>query len=342
MVNLGVLSLDHPHAGGNHLPALKYMGDRIKVSAVFHSNREAAEPWLNIFNAKYYDNKESFLSDPEINAVLITSKNNCHAKDTVAAAEAGKDILCDKPIAITLDECALMAKAVQKNKVRFHTTFPVRFNRSVQYTKQIIDEGKLGEIKAIMATNHGCMYEPGAPAWVMTKAENGGGSLIDHTVHVADIIRWITKDEFSDVFAQTQHALRDYIETEDIAVLHGHLESGVIYQIDASWSRRKNDVAWGDVGIRIVGTKGSVTLDIYNNQAIELSIDGNRRSLYPNLIVYEHGKIFDDYIAAFNGKPSIGAGLVDGLRTIELVYAAYESMGKNQRVEVKKTNWQLN
>jgi predicted dehydrogenase len=228
-----------------------------------------------------------------------------------------------------------MLKAVQQSKVRFFTTFPVRFNESVRHVKKLADDGQLGKITAIMATNHGCMYEPGAPGWVKKAAENGGGSLIDHTVHVADIIRWITKDEFDTVYAETEHALRDYTDTEDIAVLQGKMKNGALYQIDATWSRRKNDPMWGDVTMRIIGTKGNATLDIYNNQQMELYIDGKRETLYPNLIVYEHGCIFDDYVNAVEkGIPPIGAGLIDGIKTIELVSAAYRSAETKKRVNI--------
>ena len=330
MIKIGVLSLDHPHAGGNHLPALKYMKDRVCVHAIYHESYDEAKEWLDCFSAKHYQTRDDLLADPEIQAVLITSKNNRHAEDVIAAANAGKDILCDKPIAVSLEESKAMAEAVKANNVRFFVTYPVRFNESVLKAKELADSGALGEIKAIMATNHGCMYEPGVPDWVLRKAENGGGSLIDHTVHVADIIRWITKQEFTDVKAEAENALRNYIDAEDITVLHGRMSGGTIYQIDASWSRRKNDPVWGDVTMRIVGTKGSVFLDIYNNQYIEAFIDGEVKNYYPNLIVYEHGCIFEDYRKVIEeNQPPIGADIIDGVRTIELVCAAYKSLSDN-------------
>jgi predicted dehydrogenase len=338
MINLGIISLDHPHATGNHLPALKYMGNRVKVSAIYHETKSYAQNWLNLTGAKYYDSREALLNESGVDAVLITSVNSRHAGDSIAAAGAGKDILCDKPIALNTGECVRMVQAVRQRGVKFLTTFPVRFNASVQRLKNLIDGGMLGEIKAIMATNHGCMYEPNVPEWVLDPARNGGGCLIDHTVHVADIIRWFTGQEFETVKAESNvSALRDYIKAEDIAVLQGRMNGGAIYQIDASWSRRKNDPVWGDVTFRVVGTKGSSSLDIYNNQHLDIFVEGEPASYYPNLIVYEHGKIFDDYRAfKEDGKATIGAGEIDGLRTIELVSAAYESVRKGSAVNVDR------
>jgi predicted dehydrogenase len=337
MINLGIISLDHPHATGNHLPALKYMGNRVKVTAIYHEDRSYAQRWLDLTGAKYYNSRDILLGESGVDAVLITSINDRHAEDSIAAANAGKDILCDKPIALNTEECVRIVEAVRQGGVKFVTTFPVRFNTSVQRVKSLIDSGKMGEIKAIMATNHGCMYEPNVPDWVLDPALNGGGCLIDHTVHVADIIRWLTGAEFETVKAESQvSALRDYVKAEDIAVLQGQMNNGMIYQIDTSWSRRKNDPVWGDVTFRIVGTKGSASLDIYNNQHLDVFVEGESVSYYPSLIVYEHGKIFDDYHAfRENGKTLVGADEIDGLRTIELVCAAYESVRKGNVVTVK-------
>jgi UDP-N-acetylglucosamine 3-dehydrogenase len=335
MIRLGVIGLDHPHATGNHFPALEYIQDRVRVAAIAHPDLEKARPWLDLFQAKYFSDRTSLLADPEIDAVLITSRNCDHAADAIAAAGAGKDIFCDKPIATSVTDARAIAKAVAAKKVRFMTTFPVRFNTSVRQVKQAIDAGELGEIKAIMATNHGCMYEPGEPAWVRDPKQNGGGCLIDHTVHIADIIRWLTGAEFAVVKAETSRAFRP-IEAEDMAVMHGRMENGTLYQIDASWSRRGRHPMWGDVTFRIVGTRGTAGLDLYNNQRIEIYDEGITFK-YPNYLCREHGEIFLDYAAGREqGKPTLGANEIDGLRTIELVFAAYESAQANQEVEIKK------
>ena len=115
------------------------------------------------------------------------------------------------------------------------------------------------------------------------------------------------------------------------------MTDGAIYQIDASWTRRPNDPMWGDVTIRVVGTKGSITLDIYNNQRMEVYVEGELEMHYPNLVAKEHGDIFDDYRAHIEeGTERIGADAVDGLRSIELAYAAYESLKTGAPVKVTR------
>ena len=337
MLKLGILSLDHPHSRGNHIPALKYMGNRVQVTAIYHPDEAFARPWLELLGAKYCATRSSLLNDHDVDAVLITSTNDCHADDSISAAEAGKIIFCDKPIATSVPDGVRIAKAVSENNVVFLTTFPVRFNQAVLRTKQMIGEGKLGKICAIMATNHGCMYEPGAPDWVLDKAKNGGGCIIDHTVHVADLIRWFTGEEFDTVRAEARNALRSYIEAEDLAVMHGTMTGGTMFQIDASWSRMPEHPMWGDVTMRVVGERGSVSLDIYNNQRLEIYVGDEMQMHYPNLVAKEHGDIFDDYVRHVNkGTPLLGANEIDGLRTIELAYAAYDSLMEGDTVFVKR------
>lgn len=342
MKRLGILSLDHPHAGGNHLPALKYIQQTMKVAAICHREQAAAQSWLDLFGAKYVSTPEELLHSPDIDAVLVTSINSKHAEDCVMAARAGKDIFCDKPIAISMDQARAVLEAVRRYSVRYITTFPLRFNTSLRALKAAIAAGKLGNIVALMATNHGCMYEvetpDSVPFWVQNPKENGGGCVIDHTVHVADIMRWITGAEFAAVKLEAGNYLHPDTSGEDIAVLHGTMTDGTIFQIDCSWSRRARHPMWGDVTWRVVGTKGSASLDLYNNQKLELfANDGNIAGHYPFYLIREHGEIFLDYISHVEqGTPLRAADALDGVRTVELVAAAYESLAAGTTVAVNK------
>ena len=337
MINLGILSLEHPHSRGNHIPALRYMKDRITVKAIFNETEELARPYVEEFGARYYSERDELLRDPEIDAVLITSTNDRHAEDAIAAANHGKDIFGDKPVIISFEDGERLLEAVKRNGVRYMTTFPVRFNDAVLETKRAIDAGEFGKILAVVGTNHGSMYEPGCPDWVKDPKKNGGGCIIDHTVHVADIMRWFTGEDFVSVYAEAKRALHGDIVAEDIAVMHGKMSGGAVFHIDASWSRRPKNPMWGDVTIRVVGEKKSAWLDIYNNQRLEFYCDGEFEMHYPNLVAKEHGDIFDDYIDfKEKGVPMIGASATDGVRAVELALAAYESVRIGDAVKVER------
>ena len=88
---------------------------------------------------------------------------------------------------------------------------------------------------------------------------------------------------------------------------------------------------------RILPEKGAAYLDLYNNQRMEVYTNGDLRMQYPNLVAREHGDIFDDYLRhAEQGTPLVGAGVLDGLRTIELAYAAYDALREGHTVRVKR------
>ncbi|WP_428771722.1 Gfo/Idh/MocA family oxidoreductase [Treponema sp. HNW] len=336
---LAILSLDHPHAEGNHIPALQKMQQFIQVKRIYSTNKKKACPWCRVFGAAHSDNLKEVLSDPDIDAVLITSKNNEHTELIKMAAEYGKDIFCDKPIVTEEKDLKIIAETVNKNHIMFITTYPVRLHPSVLEAKKIISKNKIGKIRAIMATNHGCMYTPKTPDWVKNPKQNGGGSIMDHTVHVADTIRFLTGREFKDIMTVASSSLQN-IEAEDISVSHGTLDDGSIFQIDSSWSRKADDPVWGDVTFKIVGEKGVIWLDLYNNNCIEIFSGNKIEKLYPNSLLHQHGLIFYEYVKQKNWrKKSQNADLIDGIRTMELVFASYSSVKTGKKTFVKKTDF---
>lgn len=336
MIKIGILSIEHPHTCGAHIPALEMMQDRVKVVAMYNPDLDALRPWAELFKADMCRTKEELLAREDIQAVLITSPNASHVDDAVMAARAGKDIFCDKPISLNAEQSKRLYDEIEACGVKYLTTFPVRFNPSLQKIKRQIEDGEFGRIVAILATNHGCAYDPGAPDWVYDIAVNGGGCIIDHTVHVADIIRWLTGSEFKDVKAVSTNMLRE-IPAEDLAVMHGHLENGVVFQIDPSWSRRGENPMWGDVTFRIIGTEGSARLDLYNNQRIDIFDSCGMNAIFPNSLTHSHGEVFLDYYRVKEGlsEDYVGADHVDGIRAVELVEAAYASVKSGQYEPVR-------
>ena len=111
MIRLGVLSLEHPHAVGNHFPSLVGLANRVRVAAIAEPNLGAARSWVKKFGAEYYRDCRAMLADSTIDAVLITSRNCDHARHTIECAEGDKDVLCDKPIATRHADAAGMVRA---------------------------------------------------------------------------------------------------------------------------------------------------------------------------------------------------------------------------------------
>lgn len=338
-LRIGLWSLDHPHAMGNHLPALRHSQSFAVLGAIGDPDRSRCKPLLDEFGCDYEPSLDALLSRNDIDAVLITSRNDHHADDAVTCAKAGRDVLCDKPIAIDPRGVKKIHDAFASGTPRFVTTYPCRFHPAMQALKQAIDRGELGRIESIAATNHGCMYEPGAPDWVKDPKQNGGGCMIDHTVHVADLIRWMTGAEFESVRALASTRLRN-MPAEDIAAMHGHMTDGTVFQIDASWSRRGSDPCWGDVTIRVVGDKGSAWLDLYNNQFIQCYTGKGMELRYTDMIVHDHAMIFHDFRQArTEGDSGKNANAKDGLHSLLLAMAAYESVKFADVAPVNTLDW---
>lgn len=203
---------------------------------------------------RVYKDYTELLADPDIDAISICVPNRFHAPITIAAAEAGKHVLVEKPISLNLQEAYAMREAAKKNNTIVMVEYPMRFDSGYRKAKQIIDEGHLGQIVLVKGTwCHGGpeMYTKGT--WFFSKELAGGGALIDLAVHKIDVIRWLVGDiEEVTGFHST---LTKSIEVEDNGVMALRFKNGVLGLIDASWSVRSVQVR-----TEIYGTKGRLVI----------------------------------------------------------------------------------
>src|SRR5699024_10282379 len=139
-------------------------------------------------------------------------------------------------------------EACEVNDVILQVAYPVRFIPAVKKAKEMIEEGKIGEVIAVNATNHGLM--PGG--WFVEKELSGGGSATDHIVHIMDVLRWMFNDA----------------DVEDCGSVIIEMESGMIVSIDPSWSRPKTYPTWGNVTMKFTGTEGTLYVDAFKQHAL--------------------------------------------------------------------------
>jgi len=263
-----------------------------------------------------------------VDAVLICSANSKHAKMTIDAAKAKKHIIVEKPIATTIEDAQKMIDACKENKVKLMVSFPVRYAPPIRRMKEIVDNGKLGEIIGISATNHGTM--PGG--WFIEKSLSGGGAIMDHTVHVVDILRWMLKSEVKEVYAKMGTLIHD-IPVEDCGLISMKFENEIFATLDASWSRPKSFPTWGDVTFEIAGTKGSMSVDTFAQHGMLYSDEiAYSKNLYwgddmDYLMLKDFVRcIHDDMPEPVTGK--------DGLEALRVALMAYESVKKDKVVKV--------
>jgi predicted dehydrogenase len=315
-MKVGILSVAHMHAY-SYAQSLKEIKG-VELFGIADENKDRGQKAANQFRTNYFKDYQELLKE-DIDAVIICSENIMHKEMTIAAAKAGKHILCEKPLATTVEDAQAIIEACNKYGVKLQTAFPVRFNPPVQRVKQMIDNGDLGRIVAIRGTNRG--QNPGG--WFIEQELSGGGAVLDHTVHVVDLMRWFMNSEVKEVYAEVDTVFND-IQIDDCGLLMLEFENGVFASHDPSWSRCKTFPTWGDVTMEIVGTNGVVQLDafkqhfmVYNDseQKVNQEFWGNSYDL----------ELVEDFINCLkeDREPSISG--YDGLKAMEVALAAYES-----------------
>lgn len=328
-MKIGIISFAYMHAYG--YAGLLSRRDDVQLSAIWDDDTTRGMKAADKFNTEFIPNLELFLS-ADMDAVVVCSENAKHQEHVIAAARAKKPILCEKPIATKIEDAAEMIRACDKEGVILQMAFPMRFVPAVQNVREIVQSGAIGEVVAINGTNHGQM--PGG--WFSEEEQSGGGAAASHIVHVMDLIRWITNDEVKNVYAELDTRFYE-IDVEDCGIVSLEMESGAIATIDPSWSRPKTFPAWGDVWMKIVGTKGTVTVDAFAQNSLYYNDEANcirQLSWGENAVE----GMLDDFLESIKqGRPPSITG-EDGLRTLEVVKAAYESNERKQSVELKRVS----
>lgn len=188
-------------AGDNLAPAIN-MASSAKLVAVHSRDKERG----TAFAAKYgieksYDSFGEMLSDPEVEVVYIASPNSLHASQTIQAAEAGKHILCEKPMALTIEDCERMVEACRKNGVKLGIGFQNRHHPGHVEARRLISSGEVGNITlATVQYSHDWM-DFSWSGWRADPRIAGGGSLVAMGVHCLDLLRFLLGQEVEEVLA---------------------------------------------------------------------------------------------------------------------------------------------
>ena len=207
-------------------PALRDLKN-CELLAVNRKRFEMAQPFAEKFGAKKtYKTWQELLSDDEIEAVYIATPVNLHCEQTIAAAEAGKHILCEKPMAINPDECDKMINACRANNVKLSIAYYRRFYPIIERIKQILSSGQIGR-PVMVQINAFEYFNPPADLprnWFLKKDEAGGGPMFDFGCHRIEMLLSIFgKIKSTNGFVGNIAFDR---EVEDTCTAHFEFESG--------------------------------------------------------------------------------------------------------------------
>jgi predicted dehydrogenase len=319
-MRIGFLSVAHMHAYG-YAPALAARQDAV-ISGVWDDDPTRATAFAVRFNTKTHADPNALLAESD--AVVICSENKRHAEMIEWAARAGTHVLCEKPLVTTMDEADRVRKAADSSGIVVMTSFPCRYSPAFARLVARVTNGDIGEVKAICSTNHGmCPF-----GWFVEQDKSGGGAMMDHTVHVADLLRALLHSEPTEVYAQTGNNMYSQ-EWDDTAMLHIKFANGVFASLDASWSRPKGYKTWGDVKMNVVGEKGVIELDLFA-QAFDVYTDHHWLAGYGSGL---DDLLIEDFITGIHaGKAPIS--VEDGIAASKIAIAGYESAKTGQPISV--------
>lgn len=206
---------------------------------------------------RYLDSyDEAFAWEPD--AVIVTSETAQHQELTIRAFQAGADVLCEKPLATSLEDARTMVDAAEAAGRLLMTAYPVRFSPAVQNAIGRVRRQELGEVLAIRGTNNGKI--PSDRAWFVDPVVAGGGALVDHVVHCAQLMDELLGEQPGTVRAVRNtvfHAdLAPRVETGGIVALS--YTSGVIASIDCSWSWPDSAPNWGGLSLEVTCARGVI------------------------------------------------------------------------------------
>lgn len=325
-LKIGFISFAHMHAF-SYLEGLRALPEVHIVGIADEVHSRVAEV-TEKYHIPYFADYRKLLTT-DVDAVIICSENVHHAELTIAAAEAGKHVLCEKPLGISVSEMEAMIVACKQHGVQLMTAFPCRSLVSVMRAKEAVERGDIGDIIAFKGTNRGS--NPGG--WFVDPARSGGGALFDHTVHVMDLMNWFSGSRVKEVYAHAATMFSPSLAVDDTGMIHVKFENGMFGVLDTSWSRPKSFATWGDVTLEIIGTRGVIAIDAFA-QSNELFSDDNGKGTWEFW-----GDSMDDLMiqsfvdALLSGSPVPITG-EDGLRSAEVALAGYRSAALGQPVQL--------
>ncbi len=310
--------------------------DQVRLVAVADAIDElacsqAAELGAESWSASYQD----VLDDPEVEAVFVISPTSTHREVVVAAAEAGKAIFCEKPIALTLEDTDAMLAAIEANGVFFQGGFMRRFDAGYAAAKARIEAGEIG----LPTTFKSIGRDPFCPDPAYADPAVSGGLILDMAIHDFDLARWLVGDEVRRVYTEgTLLACPNIRAVGDIdnAITSLLYEGGAVGDVEVS----RNAFYGYDIRTEVLGTEGAVQIG-YARQTPLLMM--SRAGVSHDFVPYIMERFGDAYLAQirdFAGRviegrePAVGG--LDARRALEIGLAATRSYEEGRPVDISE------
>jgi predicted dehydrogenase len=305
-----------------------------------HSRRlESAQKLGSEYGAAAYDDLDAMLEHPGVDVVTICTPSGAHLEPALKAAKAGKHLIIEKPLEITLKRCDKIIEACSDNNVILSTVFPSRFHQSSLLLKEAVDKGRFGTltlgdayVKWFRTQEY---YDSGQ--WRGTWELDGGGALMNQAIHSVDLLTWLM-GPVVEISAQTATLAHDRIEVEDVATASLKFANGAIGVIEATTAAfpgmlKKIEIHGSD-GSAVIEEEDIKVWEFRKKTARDKKIieqynsvtDTGGGAADPTAIGHAaHAKQFRDVLKAIKKNSSTAIDGREGRRSVEIILAIYKA-----------------
>ena len=318
----------------------------VEVYGFYDINQERTEALARQYGGKAFASYQELLADESIEAVSVCTANHAHAEVTIAALKAGKHVLCEKPMAVTLEECEAMVTAAKESGRYLMIGQNQRLAKAHAKARELIAQGAIGRVLTFRTIfGHGgpetWSIDPGSNVWFFDKTKAAMGAMADLGIHKTDMIQYVlgTKIVRTQAVLSTldkKDATGNLIGVDDNAICIYQMENGVIGTMTASWTY----YAAEDNTTVIYGTKGELRLyDDPRYSVQQINADGTRIDYQIDQIQTNDNQTASGIIDLFvdclveQKEPEISGENV--LHAMKAVFASIESSAKGCAIEVK-------
>ncbi|MGP6169631.1 Gfo/Idh/MocA family protein [Microbacterium sp. A196] len=324
-LRVAVLSFAHTHAL-SYVHALKEMPGVELIAAdpegaVAPDDAPRGAELAAELGVEYVDSyDEAFAWKPD--AVVVAAENSRHRDLVERAASAGAHVLCEKPLATTVEDAIAMQQVCERAGVTLMVAYPVRFSPTVRDAIAQLRSGRLGRVLGVTGINNGKL--PQDRAWFTDPALAGGGALVDHVVHCADLLDELLGERAASVHAVSNtflHADRN-LEVETGGLVTIRYPSGVVATIDCSWSWPMSSPTWGGLTLQVIAERGSITVSPF---AKAVSGHDAKGETWHPIGADLDALLLAEFISAVREGRQPQPDARAGIRTVEIVKAAQAS-----------------
>jgi len=318
------------------------------VVACFDTVEERAQAFASEYGCKAYTDLDQMLADADVHIVNVCTPSGAHRDLAVSAANAGKHVVVEKPLEITLARCDDIINACEKNNVRLCAIFPSRFTPVNQALKAAIDGGRFGKLTLadtyVKWWRTQEYYDSGG--WRGTWGMDGGGAYMNQAIHQVDQLYWLMGDVV-EVNGMTDTLAHERIEVEDVGVATLRFANGAIGEIEATtadWpGLLKKTEIHGTKGTAIIEQDDVLRWEFENEDAGDVEVREKFKpgstntggAADPKAISHVgHRDQLTDFVQAIQNGTSPMADGIDGRKSVEIILAIYQAAWTKQTVKL--------